>query len=151
MLRKLSNVALVFCFLIAGHLVFGQDTDTKVTEVVNSGFTIIKVADFADKAPDMVGKQVQIEGMVTHVCRHSGTKLFIISGSPDINVKITTSDKISVFDTELEGNNIRVTGIVETIAAAPREDKKSGDAVHENIYDKPQYSISCQTIEVVKE
>ena len=41
--------------------------------------------------------------------------MFLIGENPDMRVKITASDKVSVFDAELEGSTVYVRGIVEPI------------------------------------
>ncbi len=60
------------------------------------------------------GGQVELEGMVLHVCAHSGKKMFI--GNPDDpeqKIQIFTSDKISSFPKDLEGTKVSVVGTLE--------------------------------------
>jgi hypothetical protein len=59
-----------------------------------------------------VKKQVIISGMVSHVCKHGGQKLFLISSNPDKYLRINTSAGIAEFPVDLEGSNIEVNGVV---------------------------------------
>jgi predicted small lipoprotein YifL len=72
----------------------------------------IKVAQFVDSAEKWANKEVVIAGTVSHVCRHSGKKLFVFDGDPDKTVKIYAGGEVSAFDMKLEGADIEVTGTV---------------------------------------
>jgi hypothetical protein len=148
MIKKLS-VTLVSLFLImAVSVSYSQEMKAiskqdKATELIPS--------EFPDKAPDLVGQTVTLKGMVVHVCKHGGKKMFIVGENPDIRVKIDASDKVTVFDPELEGNTIWVEGTVAEIEEeVPAEETgEKSDADHENFYHKRQYSISCLAFKVL--
>lgn len=149
MIKKLS-IALIcmFMFMAAGTVV-AQDLNAK--GVSQSEAVSINPSDFPDKAPQMIGQTVEIEGLVVHVCKHGGKKMFIVGENPDIRVKIDASDKVSVFDPELEGSSVKVKGTVAEIEVEMTEEemKEQRDADHENYYHKPQYSISCLSLKVI--
>lgn len=64
------------------------------------------------KSPEKyAGKTVLVEGLVTHVCRHGGQKLFITEKDSDKKIRITTGNNISEFDVALEGSEIEVQGV----------------------------------------
>jgi hypothetical protein len=56
-----------------------------------------------------------ISGMVTHVCRHGGQRLFITDTVTGQTVRITTGKDIPEFDISMEGSNIVVNGIVREL------------------------------------
>jgi len=61
--------------------------------------------------PDnFVDKNLQVEGLVTHVCSHSGKRMFIQNQDGDLKLKITTNEDMAAFDKELEGSNVQVVG-----------------------------------------
>jgi hypothetical protein len=62
-----------------------------------------------------VGKKVAVEGIVTHVCRHEGQKMFITSTNSDERIKITCGEHDAGFDMELEGNTVKVTGTLKEL------------------------------------
>ena len=152
MIKKITFLAIISLFILSATSVYAQDKTTATTDKI----TVVKPDNFQDVAADLVGKEVEIEGMVVHVCKHGGKKMFIIGENPDVSVKITASDKVSVFEPELEGSTVHVKGIVEPmddVAEVEQEIKTEGnvDAAHENQYHKPQFSISCMKVKEIKD
>ncbi|NTV82858.1 MAG: hypothetical protein HGA23_00980 [Bacteroidales bacterium] len=153
-MKKITFLALLAILVSAGAL-FAQDNmkakPVAVAEVQSA--TIITPEKFQDFAAENVGKEVEISGMVIHVCKHGGKKMFIIGEDPDMRVKITASDKISVFEPELEGSTVSVKGIIEPIEEeeVPEAEKATEDADHKNYYHTPQYAISCMAVRTIEE
>jgi len=117
----------------------------------------MSLADFKEKAETIVGKEIILEGTVIHVCKHGGQKMFITADDPDIRIKITTGEETAAFEPELEGSYVKVLGLVEEIESEvvgegqlAEEEEHEEDADHENIYHKPQYSVSCLEYTVVE-
>ncbi len=72
----------------------------------------ITVADFLNSAEKWTGKDVTISGTVSHVCRHSGKKLFLFGADPEQTVKINAGGEVSAFDINLEGTDVEAIGTV---------------------------------------
>jgi hypothetical protein len=68
---------------------------------------IYTVDDFDSIAGDFVGKEIQVKGIVDHVCREGGKRLFIVGDNGTMHV-----DGEEKFDEKLNGSKIIVTGIV---------------------------------------
>lgn len=62
-----------------------------------------------------VDKNIQIGGMVNHICAHGGKRMFMIGTDPEVAIKITPNEEIGIFEKELEGSNVLVTGIVKEL------------------------------------
>ena len=141
MIKKLSLLAIVSCFLLAGVTALAQENNV----------TILKPTEFPDRAESLLDQKVQIEGLVVHVCKHGGKKMFIVGDDPEIRVKVDASDEVTVFSTELEGSTVVVQGIVQPMAMeeVPESEKATEDADHTNYYHKKQYSISCSAVKLV--
>ena len=154
-MKKLTFLALICFILVSTNTLFAQEILTATQALVSddSKVAVISPEKFQEFAAENVGKEVEIQGMVVHVCKHGGKKLFIIGEDPEKRVKITTSEKVSVFEPELEGSTIFVKGIIEPIEeeAVPEEEKKSEDADHTNYYHVPQYAISCSAFKTIEE
>jgi len=142
-------VAAVFMISCGGQNTAQQD------EVAVIEPTVVALADFADQADALLGKEVILEGNVIHVCKHGGKKMFITADDPDVRIKITTGEETASFDTELEGSYVKVVGIVEAMETEVVDEGEDGeegeheeDADHKNIYHVPQYSVSCLTYTV---
>ena len=60
------------------------------------------------------GGEVEVEGLVVHVCSHSGKKMFIAKAEdPEMKLQILTSEAISAFPKDLEGIKVKVVGTLE--------------------------------------
>jgi hypothetical protein len=151
-MKKFTFIALLAVILFSTNALFAQD-NMKAEGNDPQVITVITPEKFQDYAAENVGKEVEIKGMVIHVCRHGGKKMFIIGEDPDMRVKIDASEKISVFDPVLEGSTVTVKGIIQPLVEeeVPESEQANQDADHTNYYHKPQFSISCMTFRVIEE
>ncbi|MFA5420378.1 MAG: hypothetical protein WC341_18130 [Bacteroidales bacterium] len=85
-----------------------ESPEVKMDEIV-----LVSIADFDSVAGNYVGKQVKLEGTIDHICRHGGQRAFIVIPESGARVKITPDETIAAFNTELEGNQIVLVGMVE--------------------------------------
>lgn len=79
-----------------------ENTDSEVVEV-----PVFELKDFHAKAAAYVDKEVITKGIVDHVCKHGGKKLFLVVDDADLHINGEER-----FDEELMGSEIEVTGIV---------------------------------------
>lgn len=68
---------------------------------------LIALADFDSKAGEFVGKEVQVKGIVDHVCKHGGKKILLVNDKGDVHIESETR-----FDDALVGDEILVDGVV---------------------------------------
>ena len=148
-MKKIAFLAVLALFMMITGAIFAQDVTMKESDQA----TVVTPEKFQEFAAEHVGTMVEIQGMVVHVCRHGGKKMFIIGEDPEQRVKIDASDKVSVFEPELEGSTVVVKGTIQPIVEeeVPAEEKTTQDADHTNYYHKPQFSISCSTVRIVEE
>lgn len=157
MLKRITVLAVIALMTLSATSLFSQNKATMTASASADKVTTVKPDNFQDVAADMIGKEVEIQGMVVHVCKHGGKKMFLIGENPDMRVKITASDKVSVFEPELEGSIVNVIGIVEpmddaeSVAAEAASEGNKEDADHKNYYHKPQFSISCMKMKEIKD
>jgi hypothetical protein len=154
-MKRLSLVVLISFFLVSASTLFaqGEMKSIRVEASADSKIVVVTPETFQDYAVKNVGKEVEIKGLVVHVCKHGGKKMFILGEDPEKRVKITVSEKVSVFEPELEGSIVMVKGIIEPIEeeAVPDEEKHDQDADHKNYYHVPQYAISCSAFKAIEE
>jgi hypothetical protein len=139
MIKKITTLAIISFFLLTGISALAQEA------------TVLTPSEFPDKAETYMGQKIQIEGMVVHVCKHGGKKMFLVGDNPEIRVKIDASDEVTVFSTDLEGSTVVVQGTVQPMDQdpVPEEESHDEDADHENYYHKKQYSVSCSALKVL--
>ncbi|MDR3061691.1 MAG: hypothetical protein LBU57_06220 [Dysgonamonadaceae bacterium] len=69
--------------------------------------SLLKVAD------QLVDKTVKAVGHVTHTCKHSGKRCFIVGESENASLRIEAKGNIGGFNRELVGSKIRATGTIK--------------------------------------
>ena len=67
----------------------------------------LAIGEFDVKAGEFVNKEVKVQGIVDHVCKHSGKKILLVSDEG--NIHITAEER---FDAALTGSEITFNGIV---------------------------------------
>lgn len=91
---------LLFSILLAGC----NNTKTSQTEAIPVNLSEIKA-----KAPELAGKLIRIEGMVAHVCRESGKRLFLGENS----FKVLATNQVPSFKVEWEGSDVTIDGYLK--------------------------------------
>ena len=106
-MKKLLFFLAIGAMLIANNACnnFGKQNEdaTKVAITVDS---------FLMTPEKWANKDVLIKGTVSHVCRHSGKKLFLFGANPEKTVKVHTGGDFSTFDIKYEGTDVEITGTV---------------------------------------
>jgi len=69
----------------------------------------VKLTEIKSQAPELMGKLVSVEGMVAHVCRESGKRLFLGEES----FKVLATNKVPTFNVEMEGSDVAITGFLK--------------------------------------
>ncbi|MDR2130123.1 MAG: hypothetical protein LBP56_02970 [Odoribacteraceae bacterium] len=64
-------------------------------------------------AGKLVNQRVSVQGTVTHTCKHSGKRCFIVGASGKASLRVEATGEIGGFNRELVGSAIEVTGIVK--------------------------------------
>ena len=79
----------------------------QITEEVQAETPLLAIADFDKKAGEFVSKEVKVQGIVDHVCKHGGKKLLLVTDDGDVHVTSETR-----FDEALKGSEIALNGVV---------------------------------------
>ncbi len=89
-------------------------TDSSQTQTTEAKAPVeVTVANFEEKAPGLVNQMITIKGTADHICKHDGKKLFLVDTISDGRIKVVTGDDMAAFNSELEGYDFVVTGIIE--------------------------------------
>jgi len=105
-------IAFVFLFSACENTVKKESTSEEEVVLVEE-IIPVSISNFEVKAEELVGKQIMFSGTVDHVCTHGGQRMFVIETGSEGRVKINPDENIAAFNTELEGKNIKIIGIVE--------------------------------------
>ncbi len=84
-----------------------HDTLVADTAVADSAKMILSIGEFNANADKYVDKEVEIKGIVDHVCKHGGKKILLVSDDGDIHV--FSKER---FNEDLVGSELIVKGKV---------------------------------------
>ena len=114
MYRNLFLIVIAAAFMVSCGGNKGEQT-TESQEATYEAPIKVTVADFENKAGELVGEMVVLYGTVDHVCQHGGKRMFIIDQGTDGRVKIVTGEDMESFNTDLEGSNVAVEGYIDEL------------------------------------
>lgn len=134
-MKNLIVFASLLAILVSCNQEAKKSTDAepaKKEEITVKELTVSEVLAAPAKYKDA---DATITGMVIHVCKHGGQKLFIIEENPDERLKVIVGDGIAEFDVALEGSTVEFTGklveVTEEAAAAMAEEHEEHEEHHE--------------------
>lgn len=88
-------------------------TTNEDSEQVLTSTDAVAIDKLLGNAEKNVGKEVFIEGMVNHTCRHSGRRCFLVNEDESLSIRVEAGGDIKSFNQELIGNTIRVKGVLQ--------------------------------------
>jgi hypothetical protein len=110
----------------------------------------LTLEELVAQAPEMNDMNVSVEGLVTHVCKHGGQKMFLTDSAKNIDVLVRVSNSIPEFEVALEGSKVKVTGkIVVSLAEEVAEESHMEEHM-ENV-EAGTVPEDCPTEEAMKE
>jgi len=102
---------IVFVLVLALAVISCKTDDKKAGDTNKTAETaeipFLALGEFDAKAGEFVNKEVKVKGIVDHVCKHSGKKVFLVTDKGDVHINGEER-----FDEALTGNEITFTGIV---------------------------------------
>ncbi len=88
-----------------------KNSDPVKTEQTNlASQKILQVDDLLKEAEAMSGKEVEIEGICTHICKHGGKKIFLMGSDDTKTIRIEAGKEFGNFKPETVNNVVRVKG-----------------------------------------
>jgi len=112
MIKKLFAIALIAGLFAscAGDADKNETNNNNLSDEANATteIPVVTIAEFNTNAGEFAGMEIQVAGIVDHICRHGGKRLLLVSDDGDIHV-----DADERFDEEIEGSEIIVNGIVD--------------------------------------
>ena len=103
-MKRLFVIAIAaVLFTACGQQNQDQDTDAAAGSAVT-------VASLLTDAENNIDKEVTIEGLVTHVCKHGGRRVHVTDVETNEKIRVEAPEDMPAFARELEGSDIVVTG-----------------------------------------
>lgn len=93
----------------------GQQAEVRNDVVLNSetDVPVYKLDSLLKIAESMVDRTVTVRGFVTHTCKHSGKRCFIVGDDPNVSFRVEAGGEIGGFNRELTGSELAITGVVK--------------------------------------
>lgn len=104
---------ILFILAIASFFAACTNSTDKRAESSKSETISINVDEFAQDAGSYIDQEITIKGLVTHVCKHGGQKLFVAGTEEGISIRIEVGEGISEFTIDMEGSDASFTGLVK--------------------------------------
>ena len=101
-----------------------QSTETNPQVEAVAVDKAVSVEDMLAKAETLVGKEVVLKGKISHTCKHSGRRCFVVGKDGKTSIRVEAKGNIGGFNRELIGSEIAIKGIL-------RENRLSEDDINQ--------------------
>lgn len=108
--------SIVACLASCGHKSAdkeGQESadSTAVSSVTNA--KVYSLDSLLAVADQLVNQTVTVKGSVTHTCKHSGKRCFLVGENENVTMRVEAKGNIGGFNRELVGSELTITGILK--------------------------------------
>lgn len=93
-----------------------KQSDESATAQVASKMDVSKamyVEEILQHAEQEVGKEILLKGFVTHTCKHSGRRCFVMGNDQKTSIRVEAKGNIGGFNRELIGSELVIKGILK--------------------------------------
>ncbi|PCH68360.1 MAG: hypothetical protein COC06_09680 [Bacteroidales bacterium] len=73
----------------------------------------ISISEVMKMAEENIGKEICFQGIVNHVCAHSGRRCILIDSTGKLSLRVEAKGEINGFNRELSGSTIVVKGTLQ--------------------------------------
>ena len=105
------------------------------------------ISELVSQPLEYEGKEVSFDGVISHICRHSGDKMRVNQANDtDFSIMVMLEEFQPQFSAEFEGKHVKVTGLVKTVVSNMEELEHD----HEHAHDGEEGHECSSTEEAVK-
>lgn len=113
-MKNLLFIALIPCLMTScGNKKSENTSRTDNTAESEMSVTVYKLDDLLAVADQMIDKTVKVKGNVTHTCKHSGKRCFIVGENGNVSMRVEAKGNIGGFNRELVGSELEITGVLK--------------------------------------
>lgn len=138
-MKNILTLAAIVAFIFGCNTEKGKVDSTDVKKV--------EIATIEASASELENQTVQVTGMVLHVCKHGGQKMFLTNDSTETSLLVRVGPSIPEFDVALEGSNVEVTGKLVVSVVSNTEEEHDGEGHGSVATSEP---ADCPTEEAMK-
>lgn len=123
MIKKIALIALVGFVMISCGQVKEQQNEVAETQ---------QISELVSQPLEYEGKEVSFDGVITHICQHSGDKMRVNQiDDADFSILVMLEEFQPQINAEFEGKHVRVKGVLKTVVSNMDEIEHSHDESHE--------------------
>ena len=100
----------LFVLSVLAFTLFSCSGNKNRAEASVSAYELDNLLALADREVD---KTITVVGYVTHTCKHSGKKCFIVGESQKASLRVEAEGEIETFSADLTGSKLSITGILK--------------------------------------
>ncbi len=121
-------------------------SQAKATLKTASESTVLTPDELFNAPEKYEGKQITVQGLCVHTCKHSGKRLFLQGSDQEQLLLVTASPGIAKFENTLEGSNLLVSGNFSLIREeSEKHEHKAGEKACETESKSKNYQVECLT------
>lgn len=110
--RNLLIVAAISGMALAGTSCGNNAQKKPAAETAVAASSALEVDDVLATAGSNVNKEITVEGVCTHICKHGGRKIFLMGSDDTQTIRIEGGD-MGKFDPNCVNSIVKVTGILK--------------------------------------
>lgn len=114
-MKKLVFITLASCLLLSCGNKSNDGAAGNAAEATKSeqATKVYALDDLLKSAGQLVGETVKVKGHVTHTCKHSGKRCFIVGENENVTMRVEAKGNIGGFNKELVGSELEITGVLK--------------------------------------
>lgn len=106
-MKKITFIAMM---LSVSFMLFSCKSGNKTNEeTAEVPVEVFQVDDVLANGGELIGKEVELEGVCTHICKHGGRKIFLMGSDDNNTIRIESGD-LGAFDQNCVNSVVRVKG-----------------------------------------
>ena len=143
MMRQLFIVVLVAALTACNSTSKKQDAGSNNETTAVSTNTFSGIEELLHQAEQLKDKEVQLTAVVSHTCKHSGKRCFLVDADGEETVRVEAGGNINGFNRELMGKTIQVKGILKERRLTKEYIDQWEEAVQENAVKEDGTAETC--------
>ena len=112
MKKTILALAITLVMVSCGLQQTKKETATQETKTEQAAAATYTLDALLESAATLVDKKVVVVGSITHTCKHSGRRCFIVGEDPNTTFRVEAKGEIGGFNRELIGSELAITGIL---------------------------------------
>lgn len=112
-MKKLMLIACVAFVIVACSHEKKQLQEGEIAQKTSLTSNVYGLDSLLVVADKLVDKDVTVRGFVTHTCKHSGKRCFIVGESQKASLRVEAKGDIGGFNRELIGSELAISGVLK--------------------------------------